>query len=154
MVNIEEIIIECWHKGLKKMCSLRKKFRTFRFFFSLAFNLFSHSELALVHSPNCSTKDSAGYCTLPYFLAEVPPMLINLWATGVTTRFGSLLCKFIYLYQCTMIAIPKLSISKRISCDNYKTPDWEKRILSFKANFSFFSLAEGLPRDLQITAYK
>ena len=26
--------------------------------------------------------------------------------------------------------------------------------LSFEANFSFFSLAEGPPRDLQITAYK
>ena len=27
-------------------------------------------------------------------------------------------------------------------------------LLSFEANFSFFSLAESPPRDLQITAYK
>ena len=39
MVNIEEIMIGCWHKGVKKMCSLRKKFRTFRFFFLSCFQL-------------------------------------------------------------------------------------------------------------------
>lgn len=72
----------------KKNVFIPKEVWDVSIFFSLAFNLFSNSELALVHSPNSSTKDSAGYRTLPYFLAEVPPMLINLWATGVTTRFG------------------------------------------------------------------
>ena len=35
----------------------------------------------------------------------------------------------------------------------YFTLEKEKG-LSFEANFSFFSLAESPPRDLQITAYK
>ena len=40
----------------------------------------------------------------------------------------------------------KSNKSIKLDADNY--------ILSFKANFSFFSLVESPPRDLQITAYK
>ena len=52
-----------------------------------------------------------------------------------------------------------ISFSWLLPRDGFKFIFWAAFIdsendLSFEANFSFFSLAEGPPRDLQITAYK
>ena len=63
-----------------------------------------------------------------------------------------------------LAANSNLSVEKGIQMGSY-LGSWYKqlsgipeenkyRILSFEANFSFFSLAESPPRDLQITAYK
>ena len=49
--------------------------------------------------------------------------------------------RYYYLYHNNIIIIVMIFFDKTL-------------LLSFEANFSFFSLAESPPRDLQITVYK